>query len=515
MTERVNNIILEALQSGVPPQIIFDNLRQTDDPDIQVYLKRYQQNIDDFNKPAPKEETPSSQVAATMASGAPTIGPKEAAIAGGTAGLVGVGAKILYDKSTKSKEPVAPDEKVSGAIRSPAQEEMEKLKLDRERIKTERAKVEYENWLTKNTFSEAEKVLGRKIKDPADQIIADRLLAQQQKAGFGQGPSLQSVVPSTQPTYTTSNQAPNVTTSLPDLKQEASNIALATETADNIAANKTQLPSTVNQQLTPPTSTGTPNGQTVSNGNTSKQAVEPVLKAEEQQKIARSFAQKFADKKAELNFKSEADIPEGYVLRKDVGNLDRSMGNILGKEHRQYAREMFTGGQPFGHSENLNKDVSKLTTEYFQRLQSEIPETILSRSERKSQGIPSDFGTYAKNTNFGRGVKVAGVAGTLLAVADIANAAQKGSYLEAGLRGADLATDYIPGVAQIKQGLSPFDVGAGSTLSLEQIQQAKNINLLGSPYAQTEQAKKLREKEAYARKVGAGRGIAPPSAYMR
>jgi hypothetical protein len=63
-------------------------------------------------------------------------------------------------------------------------------------------------------------------------------------------------------------------------------------------------------------------------------------------------------------------------------------------------------------------------------------------------------------------------------------------------------------------GADILEAGA-PTLSLEQIQQARNMNLLGSPYAQTEQAKKFRAKEEYVRKVGAGRGIAPPSAYLR
>jgi hypothetical protein len=42
-------------------------------------------------------------------------------------------------------------------------------------------------------------------------------------------------------------------------------------------------------------------------------------------------------------------------------------------------------------------------------------------------------------------------------------------------------------------------------------QSISNAYKLGSPYAQTEEAKKARLKE----KAGAGRGIAPPSAYMR
>lgn len=189
---------------------------------------------------------------------------------------------------------------------------------------------------------------------------------------------------------------------------------------------------------------------------------------------------------AVLTFKSAKDIPEGFVFRPDVGNLDRSLGNILGLEHRANAREMFTGGKPFGQFTGsgptaFNDEISRLTTDYFQKLQSEIPETILSRDARRAQGIPSDFGTYATKTNFGKAAKVAGVAGTLIAAADIANAAQKGNIGEAALRSADLATDYIPGVAQFKQGLSPFEAGA-PTLGEKQLKAFENAKKLGSPY---------------------------------
>jgi hypothetical protein len=213
-----------------------------------------------------------------------------------------------------------------------------------------------------------------------------------------------------------------------------------------------------------------------------------------------------------LTFKSAKDIPEGMMFRPDVGNLDRSLGNILGLEHRANAREMFTGGKPFGQFTGsgpnaFNNEVSRLSTEYFQRLQSEIPETILSRDARRAQGIPSDFGTFAKTTNFGKAAKVGGVAGTLIAVADAANAAQQGRFGEAAVRGADVATDYLPMISQLKQGLSPTEAGAPG-VSRQAIEAS---SLLGSPYAQTEWAKNVRLKE----KAGAGRGIAPPSAYMR
>jgi hypothetical protein len=209
---------------------------------------------------------------------------------------------------------------------------------------------------------------------------------------------------------------------------------------------------------------------------------------------------------AVATFKTLADVPKGYEFRSDVGNLDRSMYNILGPEHRQYAKELLTGGQMFGNSPNVNADVSRLSTQYFQKLQSEIPETILSRDERRAQGIPSKFGNYGLQ-GFGKAAKVGGVAGTLFAVADVANAAQQGKYGEAAMRGADVATDYIPMVAQLKQGLAPTEAGAPG-VSKQTIQSSA---LLGSPYAQTEWAKNQRLKE----KAGAGRGIAPPSAYMR
>jgi hypothetical protein len=201
-------------------------------------------------------------------------------------------------------------------------------------------------------------------------------------------------------------------------------------------------------------------------------------------------------------FKSAAEIPPGFEFRPDVGNLDRSMGNILGKEHREYARELFAGGKKFGQSANLNDDVSRLTTQYFQNLQQQIPETILGRDARKLQNIPSEFGTFSKNTNFGKGVKVGGVAGTLFAISDLANAQTAG---QRGMAGANLLEAVLPPAMMMS--------GAGEGSST--VPSADAAMLLGSPYAQTEIAKKRRQQEEYTRKVGAGRGIAPPSAYMR
>ena len=53
-----------------------------------------------------------------------------------------------------------------------------------------------------------------------------------------------------------------------------------------------------------------------------------------------------------------------------------------------------------------------------------------------------------------------------------------------------------------------MDVGGANAPG---VQMTPDVYKLGSPYAQSEEAKRHRQAE----KVGAGRGIAPPSAYQR
>jgi len=223
--------------------------------------------------------------------------------------------------------------------------------------------------------------------------------------------------------------------------------------------------------------------------------------------------------KAGTKFKTEADLPPGFVARYDVGNKDRSLGNILGLENRAYARDMFNEGKPFGQSlpgkNHANIDVSNLTRRYFEELQSQIPETLLGRDARQAQKIPSEFGVFAKNTNFGTGVKIGGRAATIFAAADIANAAQQGNYGGAAVQAADVATDYLPIIGQIKQALSPSSAGEGSTLPANIRQMQNEAMLLGSPYAQSPQSVKFRQEQEYIRKIGGRTGAAVPPQYRR
>jgi len=87
-------------------------------------------------------------------------------------------------------------------------------------------------------------------------------------------------------------------------------------------------------------------------------------------------------------------------------------------------------------------------------------------------------------------VKAGGPALLLMSIADAAKAAQQGKYGEAAMRTADVATDYIPGVGQVKQALTPTEAGA-PVVPPERYQEASK---LGSPYYLTDWAKTQRSK---------------------
>jgi len=171
-----------------------------------------------------------------------------------------------------------------------------------------------------------------------------------------------------------------------------------------------------------------------------------------------------AKPKQKSTFKSAAEIPEGMIFRPDVGNLDRSLANALGPEHRLYAKELINEGKMFGHSTDVNKDVSRITNEYFKALQQQVPETILSRDARKAQGVESKLGTYGKV--LGRGATLAGVAGTLMTMAQSANAKEAANAL---------------GEAILPLGATPSELQPG-TLTAKQLKAFEEAKKLGSPY---------------------------------
>ena len=196
----------------------------------------------------------------------------------------------------------------------------------------------------------------------------------------------------------------------------------------------------------------------------------------------------------EPQFKKEyasiADIPKGYALvpqgqyidplRQDLGQIEYTKA-FTGRDFPKTYEEAISTGK------EINRSLGRAT-----------------REEAKAAGLPYGEitpGIAKKTTENKKLVKIAGkagLAGALVSIADLALADNAEQRANAGvnLLGAVLP----PGM----------DINAAGAPGVQQ-SQVSQAALLGSPYAQSEWAKTQRLRE----KAGAGRGIAPPSAYRR
>jgi hypothetical protein len=215
------------------------------------------------------------------------------------------------------------------------------------------------------------------------------------------------------------------------------------------------------------------------------------------------------NKKGQPKFKSEyADInavPRGYAFVPGADKID-TLRNTLGQ---QAYTEAFKN-LPFP---STNEMAIQQASEINRMLGRPTRDELIAAGKTPAANTPGI--TQPTNPPKGSGLgtktaKVGGVLGALIAIPDLAKADTPG---QRGMAAANLLEAVLP------PGFMMSSAGEGSTLSPEQIQQQmqyrNNMMLLGSPYAQSPLAVKQRQEQEYVRKVGAGRGIAPPSAYQR
>jgi len=224
---------------------------------------------------------------------------------------------------------------------------------------------------------------------------------------------------------------------------------------------------------------------------------------------AEAFAQQYPDN-------AKALAAEGRFGILGAGSGDNNLFNSYGSDMMKRIRDEVNQGQmvgPYGNYEGkVNPAIKAISPET--PLGKELADLRASQTGGNygQLGTPASIGGKKGGLLTGantvtKAIKAGGPAMLLLGIADAAKAAEQGRYGEAAIRSADVASDYMPMISQLKQGLSPREAGAPGVSQ----QTIESSALLGSPYAQTEWAKKQRLKE----KAGAGRGIAPPSAYMR
>lgn len=200
---------------------------------------------------------------------------------------------------------------------------------------------------------------------------------------------------------------------------------------------------------------------------------------------------KKGEPKLKVDYASVADVPSGYAFVPSAQYIDTPRQNIGQAEYtKAYTNRPFplTNDLAIQESKDINKLLGRAT-----------------RAENIAAGLPPAEltpGITKKTTAGTKPVRVAGTLGALMAVTDLAKAETVG---QRGLAGANLLEAILP------PGFTMSGAGEGSST----VPSADPYMLLGSPYAQTDIAKRRRQEAEYTRKVGAGRGIAPPSAYMR
>lgn len=201
------------------------------------------------------------------------------------------------------------------------------------------------------------------------------------------------------------------------------------------------------------------------------------------------------NKKGEPKFKPDYgsinDVPSGYAFVPNAQYIDTPRQNIGLQEYlKAYTERPFplTNEQAIQESKDINRLLGRAT-----------------RAEAKAAGLaPAEItpGITKKTSAGTKPVRVAGTVGALVAIPDLAKAETPG---QRGLAGASLLEAVLP------PGFMMGGAGQGSDI----IPNADAAMLLGSPYAQTELAKKRRQALEYAAKVGGGRGLTPASAYQR
>tara|TARA_R110000868_G_scaffold259210_4_gene516936 strand:+ start:2184 stop:3491 length:1308 start_codon:yes stop_codon:yes gene_type:complete len=161
--------------------------------------------------------------------------------------------------------------------------------------------------------------------------------------------------------------------------------------------------------------------------------------------------------KTTITFKDTPDTwqkltKEGTTFLPGYGAGDNNLFNTYGAEGRKAILEKFNNGKPIGDYKNyeeLNKKLAKGVAI------GDVPDLM------KKLPAAEEAGNYGK---LGKALKVGGIAGLGLSLSELANAKSIPEFL---LRSGDIATDYIPGIGQFKQGMSGITLSSGTLDSPE------------------------------------------------
>jgi len=191
--------------------------------------------------------------------------------------------------------------------------------------------------------------------------------------------------------------------------------------------------------------------------------------------------------------------PEGARISKNFASLDKVPKDMVFVPEGQYMDIVRNATGQKAYTENLKSTGGYPATPTAAYAQSREINKSLGRATRdQAIAAGSDLGettkSITKKVGAGKAVKVAGVTGALISMAELANAAQEGTSAAK------------EGDSQMARGYATDVIGALTG----------PLGMIASQVFGTspEDIRTLRAADQ-AKKIGAGRGIAPPSAYQR
>jgi len=450
--------------------------------------------------------------------------PGAAALGGAAAVGTGMAARKLFGGS---EPPPPPPSSAGPAISmSEAQNQIDNLRLQREQMKTQQAQVKHEAFLAKNQLSDVEKAFGRKAKDPSELRLMETAVKQQ----TGIAPTAPAPIPFELDEYSKSGmvtgQQPKapVAPSPVDFNRpnpymvETPPVAIDTAPAQA----KSPLPPPPQQAVAapvtpaaPPISAGSPTGAVVATSATpegittatqamekAKEAVAPTPKAKAsifsaaekktipgaERQLLGTFGYGSNPERAQAILNGvKGGLPENTPLAFDVNEKGMSKGGMPNKSHVLSTTNRLMGtnmsADDFKNFRYTDENLNKMHTS----LQEEMAKAKTPAQIAKAQQGFADLAMMARTAG--------NALGALALFEAYKHGKKTGDWSDLGLGvTGQIIGNIAPRMAAPFALMTPTTMGSGT---------------LDSP-----ESKALFDR-VYTKQVGAGRGVAPPSSYMR
>lgn len=198
-------------------------------------------------------------------------------------------------------------------------------------------------------------------------------------------------------------------------------------------------------------------GEAIKSGNASVQdfskAKNAIRQAYDAGNLDKDLMKQLGDK-ASFAFKNIGRTPDLLDLPTKVIEKGGTVSALGGVKSRFPTTSEMMGGV---------KNVANMDTPQYMGIKELPSSSTLSKVEDVGRAVNEDtggvLGSLKNAKGFSKVLPMLGMGAAGLAALSIGNKAMAGEYGQAGLESADLGTDYVPGLSQMKMALRPTELG--------------------------------------------------------